>query len=56
MFNDAKFIVSFGVITMVQGSCEFWVVHSVPKIVALLTVHANKGARTYVGHNSWHMR
>ena len=30
--------------------------HSVPKIVALITVRANAGTRAYVGHNSWHMR
>ncbi len=27
-----------------------------PKIVALITMHANTGVRTYVGHNSWHKR
>ncbi len=27
-----------------------------PKIVALITVRANTGVRTYLGHNSWHMR
>ncbi len=32
------------------------VIHSVPKIVALITVRANMGVRTYMGRNSWHMR
>jgi hypothetical protein len=31
-------------------------IHSVPKIVALITVHANTGVCAYVGHNSLHMR
>ncbi len=30
--------------------------HSVPEIVALITVRVNAGLRAYVGHNSWHMR
>ncbi len=29
--------------------------HSVPKIVALITVPVNTGAPAYVGQNSWHM-
>ena len=33
-----------------------FMIHSVPKIVALMTMHANEGARAYVGHCSWNMQ
>ncbi len=33
-----------------------FVIHSVPKIVALITVCSNTGVHAHVGHNSWHMR
>ncbi len=29
--------------------------NSVPKIVALITVHTNTDSSAYVGHNPWHM-
>ncbi len=33
-----------------------WIVQSVPKIVALITVRSNTGSRAYVGHTSRYMR
>jgi len=39
-----------------RSSVDSQVRHSVPKIVALITVRANTGARACVGHNSWYIR
>ncbi len=34
---------------------ELTFLHSVPRILALKTVHVNTGTHAYLGHNPWHI-
>jgi hypothetical protein len=56
MFILFTFLMYFFQSDLYAGQLMRKYLHSVPKIVALITVRANMGTRTYMGHNSWHMR